>query len=609
MAAILSCNGLAKAFGAQTLFTDITLHVHAGDQIGIIGPNGSGKSTLLRILCGREEPDRGEIVQSRHLRLGYLPQQTTFPSRKSILDCLLDSLEEAVIDEAEKHLRISTILSKAGLSDPETEAAGLSGGWQKRLSICRALLAEPDVLIMDEPTNHLDIEGIIWLEELLQGPDAPSAYLLVSHDRRFLENCSNRVVELAEIYPQGTFQVHGPYSRFLEKREEFLLSQREEENRLANRTRREIEWLRRGPKARTTKARYRIDEAHRLTEDLAEVRARNRSQGDIGISFSSTGRKTKKLLEARGLSRALAGKSLFHELDIVLGPGSRLGLLGPNGCGKTTLMKILATAGQGGDAEAAMDSGTIRIAEGLRIVYFDQQRQQLDAALSLRRALAPEGDSIVYRDRSVHVVTWAKRFLFRPDQLETPVAQLSGGEQARILLASLIRQKADILLLDEPTNDLDISSLDVLESSLHDFPGAVVLVTHDRFLLDRLCDQILGFATVSGTGYYADYRQWLADRRINEPVVRPAKKKREGEKGPRSTKKLSYLDQREYDQIENRITAAEDEVEKLKARLADPQLQNDAEELARNWEALQVAEEAVEMLYNRWNELEEKQEQ
>ena len=605
MSNIIICKGVSKAFGAQELFQNIDLTVHSGDKIGVIGPNGSGKSTLLKILCDLEEADSGHVVRQKFIRLSYLAQEDLFDDGKSVFDNLLLALKNEQLEDTQKYTLVQTLLSRAEFVDSDQPVKNLSGGWRKRLSICRAMLVQPDVLVMDEPTNHLDIEGILWLEKILAGGNAPAAYLLVSHDRRFLENSTNRIVELSSVYPNGTLQVQGAYSKFLEVREEFLAGQQEEELRLANKAKREVEWLRRGPKARATKAKYRIDEAHKLTGELAEVKARNRFNSNVQIDFEATGRKTKKLLELKGASKAFGDAVLFENLDITLAPGSRLGLLGRNGCGKSTLMKILAAANSA-EPEVSPDSGTIRVADKVKIVNFDQDREGIDPAVTLKRALAPEGDSIVFRDRSLHVVSWAKKFLFRPDQLETPVGQLSGGEQARILIAGLMRSPADILLLDEPTNDLDIASLDVLESSLLDFPGALVLVTHDRFLLDRVCHRLLGFGGRSGVTYYADYEQWLADlpeatseKKASKNVETPVKP---GKKGG----KLSYMDQREYDQIEESIASAEIEVSGLQQKMEDSSVVSDAKELEATWAKLETAQKEVEKLYSRWDELEEK---
>lgn len=608
MSNLITCKSVAKSFGAQALFQNISLMVSNGDRIGVIGPNGSGKSTLLKIICGLEEPDGGQLLCRKFVRLSYLAQEDLFDEEHSVSHNLMAALSDEDIEETEKYYRIDTLLSRAEFPDGDVPVKNLSGGWRKRLSICRAMLVAPDVLVMDEPTNHLDIEGILWLEKILTGNAGPSAFLLVSHDRHFLENCSNRIVELSAVYPEGTFEVQGSYSKFLEKREEFLVGQMEEEERLANKARREIEWLRRGPKARSTKAKYRIDEAYKLTGELAEVKARNRSLSNVQIDFEATGRKTKKLLEAQGIAKAFGGRTLFSGLDIVLSPGSRLGLLGRNGCGKSTLMKILAGAAD--PSGEVPDTGTIKAADNIRIVSFDQNRATIDPTLTLRRALAPEGDAVMYNGRSLHVVSWAKKFLFRPDQLETPVGQLSGGEQARILIAGLMRQPADILLLDEPTNDLDIASLDVLEASLLDFPGALVLVSHDRYLLDRVCQRLLGFGGRSGVIYYADYEQWLAD--LPETVKAEESAKKASVKGgqepaeKKSNGRLSYMDQREYDQIEETIAAEEERVELLQNKMEMPDIVSDPDGLAQCWQELEATQAKVEQLYNRWDELEGK---
>jgi ATP-binding cassette subfamily F protein uup len=607
MCALLSCQGLAKAFGAQTLFSDVTLMVSEGDKVGLIGPNGSGKSTLLKILCGLEQPDNGTVFVQKLIRLAYVAQEDVFDEAASCVDNLTAAVRALDIDASEQYNRVHALLSRAQFADPEQPVRLLSGGWRKRLAICRALVTRPEVLVMDEPTNHLDIEGILWLEKLLAAtlPESPAAVLLVSHDRRFLENTVNRVIELAPVYPEGSFQVHGTYADFLDKRSDYLLQRQNLEERLANRMRRETEWLRRGPKARTTKARYRIEEAGRLQEELGEVRTRNRSVGQVGIAFDGTQRKTKKLLVASGLSKGFDGPPLFSGLDLTLTPGTRLGLLGRNGSGKSTLMQILAAADQEGGLKP--DQGTLTVADQVRIVSFDQRREQLDTDVTLRRALAPDGDSVLYQGQSLHVVTWAKRFLFRTDQLETPVHRLSGGEQARILIARLMLRPADILLLDEPTNDLDIPSLDVLEESLGDFPGALVLVTHDRFLLDRVCTLVLGFDGRGRAEYFADYDQWLTmmlqreqqEQKKAQPVPaaeKPAAKPKPG--------KLSYMDQREYDQMEERILAAETRLGELEGLMASPEVMANPAQLHRYWEEQQELQTKTEQLYDRWDELE-----
>ncbi len=604
MLPFLTCKDITKSFGAQTLFSNIALNLHEGDRAGLIGPNGSGKSTLLKIFSDITEPDSGEIFLKKHAVLSYVAQDDTFLEDKNCVDNLYDTVDHLDIDQAEKFNRVYATLSRAKFEDHEVAVNQLSGGWRKRLAICRGLVVYPDILIMDEPTNHLDIEGILWLEDLLLAniPESPSVLLMVSHDRRFLENTVNRVIEISSAYPEGSFQTKGTYSQFLEGKTEFLLQQQNFEERLTNKLRRETEWLQRGPKARTTKAKYRIDEAGRLKDTLSDVRQRNRSTGTVGIEFDATKRKTKKLLTGENLSKQFSDQPLFSNLDLILSPGSRLGLLGRNGTGKSTLMKILADAGN--DEGFKPDKGSVTTAENVRIISFDQRREQLDQSLTLRNALSPDGDSVMYQGRSIHVVSWAKRFLFRPDQLDTPINRLSGGEQARILIAGLMRQPADILLLDEPTNDLDIPSLDVLEESLQSFPGALVLVTHDRFLLDQVCDKIIGFDGTGNCTYFADYQQWLDSlpekkKEVAKKTISAAPKK--------NTKsgKLSYLAQREYDSIEEEISTREEKIEELGKLMASSEVVSNPQLLQEYWDEQEQLKQDVEKLYARWEELDE----
>jgi ATP-binding cassette subfamily F protein uup len=606
MTLMLNCQDVCKAIGPRTLFDALSFTVNSGDRLAIIGANGSGKTTLLRILAGLDSPDSGRITLAQNVVIAYLPQQEELDEQTTAAGCLFAALQEKHLDEAEQHNLVHAMLSRADFADMDAPVQTLSGGWRKRLAICRALLRQPDLLIMDEPTNHLDLEGIVWLEKLLSSayPGSPSTFIMVSHDRLFLENLATRCLEIAPFYPEGYFQVDGNYSTFLQRKELFLDQQQEQEARMATKVRRETEWLQRGPKARTTKAKYRIDEAHRLMEELGRLKYRNRVRSDITIDFDATDRKTKKLLEAKNLSKSYAGKSLFSGLDIILSPGKRIGLLGKNGSGKSTLMQILAGAGKEDGLQP--DNGSIRTAEGVKIIYFAQDRKQLAPEDTLRRALSPEGDSILYRDRSLHVVTWAQKFLFRSDQLDTPVNNLSGGEKARIFIADLMRQPADILLLDEPTNDLDIPSMEILEESLLEFPGSVVLVTHDRYLLNRVCDVVLGFDGQGRVTAFADYEQWhrhLLDREKTtaKTTAAPKQKQRQSKAG-----RLSYLDQREYDRMEEMILAAEEKEGEIVRIMSNPENASDSALLKESWQNLEEIREKIKQLYARWDELETK---
>jgi len=600
---LLSCRDLTKAFGAAPLFEDLSFGLFEGDHVGLVGPNGSGKSTLLRILAGRETPSAGTCAARKKLRVGYVPQDPRFDDGETVGSVLNRAARHETLDDHEIEGRVAVALGKAGFADRHAVVGALSGGWKKRLAIARELVRDPELLLLDEPTNHLDVDGILWLEELLVRE--PEAFVAVSHDRYFLEAVAGRVMELNRAFAQGVLDVRGRYREYLQKKDELLAGQAAYQDSLRNRVRGEIAWLSRKARARTRKARARIDEAQRLQEELADLDERARTSR-AAIDFAATARRTKRLLVAEGLTKGFGDRSLVNGLDLVLTPGLRLGLLGSNGSGKTTLLRLLS-------GEETPDAGTLERAPALRVVTFDQHRSRLDPEISLRRTLAPAGDSVTHRDRAIHVAGWARRFLFRSEQLETPVGRLSGGEQARVLIACLMLKPADVLLLDEPTNDLDIPTLEVLEESLLDFPGALVLVTHDRYLLDRVATRILALDGRGGATFYADYPQWEqeqsrrpakgtrgtdARRAPPEPASPPA--------GAPRRARLTYRDQREWDQMEARILEAEEHRDACRQAADDPAVATDHAALRERHEALAAAEAAVEKLYARWAQLEAK---
>lgn len=599
---LLSCESLEKSYGVKPLFRDLSLGLCEGDHVGLIGPNGSGKSTLLKILAGIEDPDSGTRSVRRQLRIGYVPQEPSFAEQHSIEDALAQVLLDEGLDPHEQGARIAKALSLGGFVRADQTVSTLSGGWRKRLAIARSLMLEPDVLLMDEPTNHLDVDGILWLEGLLKAE--PHAFVVISHDRRFLESVTTRIWELNRQYPNGLFEAKGRYSEFLEQRDAALQAQADYQSSLANRVRREVEWLRRGPKARSTKAKARIDSAGRLIDELNDMESRQ-SKGPAGIDFTASGRRSKKLIEAIGVGKTLGAQPIIGDLDLQLGPGERIGLLGPNGSGKSTVLKLLA-------GTVMPDAGTITRADRLRVVTFEQHRDSLDQQAPLRRALAPAGgDAVVYQDRSVHLVSWAKRFLFKPEQLDLPVSRLSGGEQARLLIARLMLQPADLLLLDEPTNDLDIPTLDVLEDSLLEFTGALVLVTHDRWLLNRVSTRLLALDGAGRAEWFADYDQWESaqGRTTAEDRTSQSSKERSAPGGRSKRKGLSYKEQKEWDQIEAKILEAEARVAACHAAASDPSIASSAADLQERYAALHAAQADVERLYARWAELGEKRTQ
>jgi len=580
------------------LFQNISFTVSEGDRIGLIGPNGSGKSTLLGILSGRIEPDSGDLAIRKRARMSFVAQNSEFGPGETVGSVIEKALVRADVHDADHASHSAEICGRAGFTDLSVSAASLSGGWKKRLAIVEGLVQGPDILLLDEPTNHLDLAGIKWLESVLQG--APFACVIVSHDRYLLENVALEVVELHRIYADGLLRVQGNYSSFLEAKDAYLHAQGKYQDALANRVHSEIEWLRRGAKARTSKSKARIGKAEDMIGELSELKTRSRT-AKAEIDFTATDRKTKQLIELDQVSIVMGGRTLFKDLEFTVKSRMRVGLVGPNGSGKTTLLRLLR-----GEIDPA--GGEIRRADQLRIVYFDQNRE-LDPNVTLRRALAPDSDSVVYQDRVIHVAAWADRFLFAGESLNQPVGRLSGGERARVLIAQLMLQPADILLLDEPTNDLDIPTLEILEESLMEYSGALVLVTHDRFMLDRVSTVVIGLDGLGGMELFADYSQWDVWQRSQL-----AHEKKAGlapavalKKAASPKKKLSYSETRELATIEQRIAEAENQLHVKRAALEDPAIASDGPRLLAAYSQITQAQNAIDQLYARWTELEQKQ--
>jgi len=616
---LLRADQLARSFSHRPLFAHVTLSIVEGERVGLIGPNGSGKSTLLKILAGIEDPDAGTCTRKRSLRTAYVPQREELSAAMSVVDAVEAAAKDAGVDGHVLHERAMMCARQVGFGDLDQQVGTLSGGWLRRLSIARGLVAAPDLLLLDEPTNHLDLEGITWLEDLLRR--AEFASIFVTHDRFFLERVATRIIELSHSYPDGTFSVKGGYDEFLRRRDEFLHAQKREQQTLANQVREDIKWLSRGAQARRTKSRSRIQDASQRMDHLSALKERNRDAQAAGVEFQSSDRRSRRLLIAEGLAKSLGGRKLFEGVDIELGPGDCLGLLGPNGSGKTTLLRVLT-----GELEA--DAGTVKRADDLKLVMFSQHREALNLRQTLREALAPHGDTVHVMGRPMHVVTWAQRFLFRPEQLPSPVGQLSGGEQARLLIAQLMLEPADLLVLDEPTNDLDIPTLEVLERSLEEFPGAIILVTHDRFMLQRLATEVLGLDGMGGARHHADYFQWEEAQRKggggpassagrspaaatgwSAPPAASSGAAPAASAAPTSAdirRSLTWKEQQEWDRMESAIAAAEAAAEAARTRVGDPEVMADANAMHEACRALEAADAEVERLYARWAALEAK---
>jgi ATP-binding cassette subfamily F protein uup len=613
VAILLSAQDLGHAFGARALFDDVSFTLADGDRVGLIGPNGAGKSTLLRILAGELGADRGNVARRGGLRVAYLPQMPTFAPGATVRAAVASGAPATAhaAHSWEDEARVDALIAKLGLGGPEAGAdqavEKLSGGWSKRVALARALVGEPDLLLLDEPTNHLDVESILWLERFLTTfGQARFATVTVTHDRLFLQRIANRILELDRRNEGGLLDVAGDYATYVERKADAMAAQERREDVLRNTLRRETEWLRRGPKARTTKQEARIQRAGALSDEVAELGTRNAKRA-VELDFQATGRKTKRLVEARGVTVSYGPRAVFEPLDLIVGPGSRLGLLGPNGCGKSTLLRVLT----GGQAPTA---GEVTRVAGLEIAFFEQDRAALDPARTVADTVCPDGDFVLFRGARVHRHGYLERFLFRSEQMSQPVGRLSGGEQSRLLVAQLMLRPASVLVLDEPTNDLDLATLAILEDALTTFDGAVLLVTHDRYFLDQVATQILAFHTAPGeegrVTTFAGLDQWEEWHRAQAAGARggrasaPASTSTLAAPAPAPRKKLSFNLQREWDTIEARIAEAEAKANAAAAELESPAVVSDAARLVALGGEIAAAQAEVDRLYARWAELE-----
>jgi ATP-binding cassette subfamily F protein uup len=605
MAILVTARGLGKSFAARPLFEGVGFTLAEGERVGLIGPNGAGKSTLLRILAGADSPDQGELSLRRGLRVGHVAQVPELRPGQTVREAVLDGA--AALDAEQRwraEARADELIARLELSGPQAGAdvpvGQLSGGWRKRVALARELLREPELLLLDEPTNHLDVESILWLEELLAR--APFATVTVTHDRLFLQRVSSRILELDRRNEGGLLSVDGDYATFLERKDALMAAQERREASLRNTLRRETEWLRRGAPARSTKQQARIQRAEALAEAVEELTTRN-AVGTAALDFGVAGRQPRRLLEAKGIAKAYGGTTIFRDVDLFLGPGSRVGLIGKNGCGKSTLLRVLV-------GQEPPDAGRVLAADNLRVAYFEQQRESLDPDATVTDTLCPGGDQVELRGSWVHVNGYLARFLFRPEQALLRVGQLSGGEQSRLALARLMLRPANLLVLDEPTNDLDLATLDVLEETLASFDGAVLLVSHDRYFLDRATTSLLAFPERPGgalthlvgldqwEAWYAAEREELkaASARAESAAPRPRPS------GPR--RKLSYKDQRDFDTIEPRLALAEARLAALEAEQAHPDVSSNAFRLVELAQQIEAARAEIDALYGRWSELE-----
>jgi ATP-binding cassette subfamily F protein uup len=594
MAVLLNLDKISKSFGSKALFTDLCLTVNEGDKIGIIGDNGTGKTTLTKIMASLESADTGNIAIRKYLKTAYIPQVSTYPAKASVWDIVAGT---ATSDFKNSDVKTATALSIVGFDDHTLKVNTLSGGWSKRLDIACGIVNEPELLILDEPTNHLDLQALAWLENFLGS--ARFTWVMVSHDRFLLERSANRIVEINKRYEGNIFQSDGKYHDFLEKHLQYIEQQNKQEAVMSNRVRAEIEWLRRGPKARTTKSKYRIDEAQNLIKELADLREKKRTSR-TEIDFRSSNRKTKLLVIIKNISKSFGDKDILKNFTANLTTGLCIGLLGGNGAGKSTLLKLLSK-------KIEPDSGSVEHADNLKIVYFDQSRESLHQQKTIKQFLADGNDTVIFKDRPVHMVSWIKRFDFVPEQMDSTIASLSGGEQAKILIAKLMLEPADILLLDEPTNDLDIRTIETLEENLLEFGGLLVLVSHDRYMISRVCGLFIGFTTDAKAELFADYEQWEESLKTNKKENSGDARKTDKDKRSKSKKtKLSYKEKLELQNVEKQIEILDDKLKLLEAQLGDPKNFSDFILLSKITEEIALNKEALEKFYHRWAYLAER---
>jgi ABC transport system ATP-binding/permease protein len=632
---LLSAVNLSKSYGEKVLFDDISFTLNEKQRIGLIGVNGTGKSTLLKLLAGLESPDRGKLLHANHFSVEYLPQNPEFEENSTVLEQVfhggtplmqtLRDYERALAElEAEpsseqKQSRLfavqqrmdslgaweagtaaKMVLTRLGITEFAKPVGHLSGGQRKRVAMARVLIQPADLLILDEPTNHIDNDTVEWLEEFLS--KWKGALLLVTHDRYFLERVTNRILELdrGKIY-----SYEGNYETYLEKKADRMESETSSEDKRQNLMRRELAWLRRGAKARTTKQKARVERAEELRDHKADGPA---EKLDMALAGSRLG---KKVLELEHVSKAFgSSKTLIHDFSYIVLPGDRLGIIGPNGSGKSTLLNMLA-------GRIQPDSGTIETGQTVKLAYYTQENTQMNEKLRVIEYIKDVAEQIRTADgESISASQMLERFLFSANLQWTPIGMLSGGERRRLYLLRTLMGEPNVLLLDEPTNDLDIQTLSILEDYLDQFPGAVITVSHDRYFLDRTANHLFAF---EGNGkiepFIGNYSEYLEAKRQLEGDEQALKQQEQksataannqavtSSASSAKVKKLSFKDQKEWDEIEGKIAVLEERAEQIKRELVASG--SDSEKVLRLFAEQQQNQADLEAAMERWTILSE----
>lgn len=617
---ILTALELKTQFGEQVVLDKASLSVHEEDRIGLVGRNGVGKSTFLKLISGLMVPDSGEVARKKNLVTGFLSQEFTLDESASVYKNILNGAEKetALIGEYEqtpfdapnKHLleemilqldswnlekRINILIQSLNAPAADRIISTLSGGEKRRVALCRALISKPDLLILDEPTNHLDTKSIEWLEDFLA--QYKGTCIFVTHDRYFLDRIANRIVELSA----GVFYSHqGNYTEYLINKAERQTVKEVEERKRQMFLKRELEWVRQGPKARRTKAKSRLD-------NFYEVSSQSNDEMDINVDLiiPPAERLGKKVLELTNVGISLGNKTLFENFDYNFEAGKKIGVVGQNGAGKTTLLKLIL-------GELHPLKGKIEPGESTQFNYVDQARLLLNDEDTVIKAIGDGSETVQFGKYQLSIWTYLRRFLFTDDRINTLVGRLSGGEKSRLTLAKILCKGGNFLMLDEPTNDLDLPTLRILEEALIAFEGCVMVVSHDRYFLNRICN---GIFALEGNGeiYYSEGNyDYYVEKRKHRFTVEPAKKKQQKEdvRTKQKRKKLSYKDALEFETIHEKIIDAETEVERIENIFASPDFYLKYAEQTNDLNLqLGLAKEKVKILYERWEELERMKEE
>jgi ATP-binding cassette subfamily F protein uup len=589
--ALINLQNISLSFGGPNLIDDISFQIHENEKIALLGRNGSGKSTLMKIINQEIEPDTGKIIQDDHIKTAILSQDVPEDIQGTVYTVISSGytpVNDDHHDEQKKHIETERVLSLIEV-DANLETSTLSAGMKRRVLLGKALVNDPDLLLLDEPTNHLDLDAIEWLEKFLIR--YTKSILFVTHDRMFLQHIASRIIEI----DRGTiFDWSCSYKTFLERKEQWLDSEEKQNAEFDKKLAREEEWIRRGIKARRTRNEGRVRALKELRKERA---ARREVSGSVSMEIQHSDKSGKIVIEAENISFSYNENTIARDFSTTILRGDRVGIIGPNGCGKSTLIKILLS-------EIEPIEGLIRMGTKLDIAYFDQLRNTLDEEKTVKENVTDGNELIDFNGSKKHVIGYLQDFLFTPDRAAQPVKSLSGGEKNRLLLAKLFTKPANLLILDEPTNDLDIETVELLEELLLDFKGTIILVSHDREFLNNVVTSTLGFMgnglIQSFAGGYDQYREKTV------PDKKPEKEKKQRVKKEKVKTKLSFKEERELESLPLEIEKAESEKERLFALLSDPDIYKDAgEKIAQIKDDLQTCEELLEKLYTRWDELED----